>query len=56
MLFSDRETKRSQYYEVNYSVDEERWLDEHKTEIDWVDGRKVAMCTLNDITEKKRGQ
>lgn len=53
MLFSDRETKRSQYYEEIYSVVEERWLDVHKTEIDWVDGRKVAMCTLYDITEKK---
>ena len=48
-----RETKRSQYYEEIYSVVEERWLDVHKTEIDWVDGRKVAMCTLYDITEKK---
>lgn len=53
MLFSDRETKSSQYYEEIYSVVEERWLDVHKTEIDWVDGRKVAMCTLYDITEKK---
>ena len=53
MLFSEKEVSQHQYYEEIYSVVEERWLDVHKTEIDWVDGRKVCMCTLYDITEKK---
>ena len=53
MIFSERETKRGQYYEETYFAEEERWLDVHKTEIEWVDGRKVSMCTLYDITDKK---
>ena len=34
-------------------MEEDRWLDAYKTEIDWVDGRKVSLCTLYDITDKK---
>lgn len=47
------ETRKLNYYDEVYYVDEERWLDVHKTEIDWVDGRKVGLCTVYDITDKK---
>ena len=53
LIFSEREIGRRQYFEEIYSVEEERWLDVYKTEIDWVDGRKVSLCTLYDITDKK---
>lgn len=32
------------------------WLDLSKTQIDWVDGRKVLLGTVYDITDKKRYQ
>ena len=47
---------RIRYYGNHFWImlEEEMCIrDRHKTEIDWVDGRKVAMCTLYDITEKK---
>lgn len=53
LIFSEQEIGRRQYFEEIYSVEEERWLDVYKTEIDWVDGRKVSLCTLYDITDKK---
>ena len=53
MIFSEREMHRGPYYEESYFAEEERWLDVRKTEIEWVDGRKVCMCTLYDITDKK---
>lgn len=39
-----------------YMVDEERWIDQYKTNIKWVDGSTVLLCTAYDITEKKRYQ
>ena len=39
-------------YEVYYEAIE-RWYDLHYTYIIWVDGRKVALCAIYDITEKK---
>lgn len=53
MVFSEKEMERKQYFEEMYSAEEERWLDARKTEIDWVDGRRVSLCTLYDITDKK---
>ena len=53
LIFSEQEVGRRQYFEEIYSVEEDRWLDAYKTEIDWVDGRKVSLCTLYDITDKK---
>ncbi len=41
--------------EIHLSADE-HWYDVHKTLIEWVDGRKVILCTLYDITDKKRYQ
>ena len=53
IVFAEEEEKKTHYYDEVYFVEEERWLDGHKTEIDWVDGRKVGLCTLYDITDKK---
>lgn len=40
------------YYEVHYS-EKNRWYDLYYTYITWVDGRRVALCALYDITDKK---
>lgn len=53
IVFAEEEEKKTHYYDEVYFVEEERWLDVHKTEIDWVDGREVGLCTLYDITDKK---
>ncbi len=53
LVFGEEEEKKTHYYDEVYYVEEERWLDVHKTEIDWVDGRRVVLCTLYDITDKK---
>jgi diguanylate cyclase (GGDEF)-like protein len=53
MLFSERELSLKNYCEETYFAEEERWLDVHKSQIDWVDGRKVSLCTVYDITDKK---
>lgn len=53
LVFGEEEEKKTHYYDEVYYVEEERWLDVHKTEIDWVDGRGVGLCTLYDITDKK---
>ena len=53
IVFAEEEEKKTHYYDEVYFVEEERWLDVHKTEIDWVDGRKGGLCTLYDITDKK---
>lgn len=34
----------------------ERWIDMNKSEIEWVDGRKVLLATIYDITDKKKYQ
>lgn len=56
MIFSEKEVERSQYFEEYYSAVEERWMDARKTEIDWVDGRRVSLGTFYDITDKKKYQ
>ena len=53
LVFGEEEDKKTHYYDEVYYVEEERWLDVHKTEIDWVDGRRVGLCTFYDITDKK---
>lgn len=40
------------YYELNHT-ERKKWYDMHYTYINWVDGRKVAFCSLYDITDKK---
>lgn len=53
LIFSENEIFSAHSHKEIYSVDEGLWLDMHKTEIDWVDGRKVILCTIYDTTEKK---
>ncbi|MDO4303894.1 MAG: GGDEF domain-containing protein [Bacillota bacterium] len=36
-----------------FHADKERWYDLHYTQIKWVDGNPVLLCSLYDITEKK---
>ncbi|MBP5384380.1 MAG: GGDEF domain-containing protein, partial [Lachnospiraceae bacterium] len=40
------------YSEVEY-MEKSRWYDLHTTVIQWVDGRKVTLCSIFDITDKK---
>lgn len=40
------------YSEVEYK-EKNRWYDLHTTVIQWVDGRKVTLCSIFDITDKK---
>lgn len=42
-------------YEVSH-IDRNRWYDLHYTYINWVDGRKVSLCSAYDVTEKKNYQ
>ena len=53
LLFSEKELRNERFFDEVYSPEEERWLDVHKTVINWVDGRKVSLCTIYDITDKK---
>lgn len=41
------------YFREIYSEEENRWFDFHGTNINWVDGRNVMLCTIYDVTEKK---
>ena len=43
----------SLYFREVYSKEENRWFDLHSTRINWVDGRKVLLCTIYDVTDKK---
>lgn len=42
----------SLYFREVYSKEENRWFDLHSTRINWVDGRKVLLCTIYDVTDK----
>ena len=46
------ETKNGLFREI-YSEKENRWFDCYSTHIQWVDGRKVTLCTIYDVTDKK---
>lgn len=53
-IFSHTAESRS-FTEV-YVTEEDKWFDIHRTGIAWVDGRKVQLVTMYDITQKKRYQ
>lgn len=53
-IFSHTAESRS-FTEV-YMTEEDKWFDIHRTGIAWVDGRKVQLVTMYDITQKKRYQ
>lgn len=44
------------YFEEIYEPNEEKWFDVHRTKISWVDGSEVRLCTVYDITDKKKYQ
>lgn len=52
VLEEDGTTQEERLQEV-YVESEKKWLDVSKNQIDWVDGRKVALYTLYDITDRK---
>lgn len=41
------------YFREVYAREENRWFDFHRTQISWVDGRNVLLCTIYDVTDKK---
>lgn len=52
-LFPEEDREEQDYFEEMYSAEEERWLDVHKTSIHWVDGKKVGLGTIYDVTDRK---
>lgn len=44
------------FFREIYLEKEDRWYDLHRTRINWVDGRTVILCTIYDVTDKKRYQ
>ena len=51
--FSEKEMEKTHYVEELYLAEEERWLDIRKTVINWVDGGKVSLSTIYDVTDRK---
>lgn len=39
-----------------YNEKRERWYEVRFNDITWVDGKKVSLCSINDITDKKKYQ
>ncbi len=52
---SSRYNTASSYREVNYR-EKNRWYDVTSTNMTWVDGRKVVLYAIIDVTEKKQYQ
>ena len=53
ILYQDNDEGKTDVLREIYSVEEDRWMDVNKSFINWVDGRKVVLCTIYDITDKK---
>lgn len=49
----EAETKGEVYFREIYVKEEKRWFDLHSTRINWVDGRRVLLGTIYDVTDKK---
>lgn len=49
----DTQESRNGYVGEIYYEEERRWFDIHRTDITWVDGRTVILCTVYDVTDKK---
>jgi len=45
-----------QYFEEKYCKERSGWFEIKYNEITWVDGRKVSLCNMTDVTEKKKYQ
>ena len=44
------------YFEEKFNEDRNAWFEIKYSEITWVDGRKVTLCNMTDVTEKKKYQ
>ncbi|NLG04066.1 MAG: EAL domain-containing protein [Clostridia bacterium] len=53
LLEQGRKTRVSDSYLEIHHAKKGRWYDLHYTYIQWVDGRKVSLCAIFDITDKK---
>lgn len=53
IVFRENKLLPGQSIEEFYVETEKKWIDVNKTQIDWVDGRKVSLLTIYDITDKK---
>ncbi len=56
LIFEENERQHHASYEEIFSAEESRWIDAYKTTINWVDGKEVRLCTVYDITDKKKYQ
>lgn len=44
-------------YSINkYDEKRERWYEVQYNDITWVDGKEVSLCSINDVTDKKKYQ
>ncbi len=53
VLFSEKEMQNVKFFDEVYFAEENRWMDMHKTQINWVNGSQVLLCMLYDVTDKK---
>ena len=44
------------HFEEKYNKQRSAWFEIKNNEITWVDGRKVSLCNITDVTEKKKYQ
>lgn len=49
---NQRYNANASYLEIHYR-EKSRWYDLHTTFIRWVDGRRVSLCSIFDVTDKK---
>lgn len=49
----DAQESREGYAQEIYYEEDRRWFDIHRTNITWMDGRTVILCTVYDVTDKK---
>lgn len=45
---------QSSYYRETYDIENSAWYIIKNNDITWVDGRQVSLCSVTDITEKKK--
>lgn len=46
--------RRSSYYRETYSIERNAWYVIKNNDIIWVDGRLVSLCSVTDVTDKKK--
>lgn len=48
--------QKDNLYIETYDEDKDKWYDIHYNTITWIDGKKVMLCNITDITDKKKNQ